>query len=150
MASKRAAPMIETSATEILIEIMGSRPPTLNELMRRTVRARIALQVAWNVAVAFAYRGHAPAVRKRRVDIVILNGPGQRGADPDAYQKSTGDALVACRALVDDSRFWVEWRPVAYKSWPREGVRILLTDIDEPNSYAAAAARIRGRKWRNP
>lgn len=56
----------------------------------------------------------APAAGKRRVTLHITLDKRKRGCDPSNYLKSLGDALVACGALKQDSREWVEWAPVQY------------------------------------
>jgi hypothetical protein len=98
--------------------------------MRGTRRQRIKLQRMFNLVVGVAYRDRGQCRGLRRVTITIINGPGQRGADPDAYAKAVGDALVTCGALRNDSRFWVEWMPTRYERGAREGSRIRLEDIE--------------------
>ena len=43
--------------------------------------------------------GIPPATGRRRVSLVLTLAPRQRGGDPDAYWKSTLDALTACGLL---------------------------------------------------
>lgn len=93
---------------------VSGHPPTLNQLMRGKLRIRMRLSRLWREVVAEHWSG-LPAAGKRRVGITIVMGPGQRGADPDAYYKGTGDALVACGALRGDSKEWVQWKPVQYR-----------------------------------
>jgi hypothetical protein len=110
--------------------MLPCQPPTLNQLMRGTLRARMALGVAFRAVVAAACNGSVPrAMGRRRVGITIVLGPRQRGADPDAYHKAVGDALESCGALRVDSRFGVEWAPVGYERGPERAARITLEDI---------------------
>jgi hypothetical protein len=81
----------------------------------------------WRCVVAALWDGPRATVR-RRVTIVIVLGPRQRGADPDAYFKATGDALKDCGALVGDSKEWVEWLPVRYERGESAGTIIELED----------------------
>jgi hypothetical protein len=110
--------------------ILPCQPPTLNELTRGTFRARMRLGSRFGSIVFVACRGVVPpATGKRRVGITIILGPRQKGADPDAYHKALGDALVRCWALRDDSRHWVEWLPVQYDRGPHRKTVIVLEDI---------------------
>jgi Holliday junction resolvase RusA-like endonuclease len=97
--------------------------------MRGKIRERIRLSKTWRLIVAHAWSG-TKATGKRRVTITIILGPRQRGADPDAYFKAVGDALVDCGALVDDSRKWVEWMPVRYDRGKNTGCMIELEDCN--------------------
>jgi hypothetical protein len=55
------------------------------------------------------------ATGKRRVDIVVMLGKGQRTTDPDALWKSSLDALKVNWLLVDDSPKWCEMGTVTFK-----------------------------------
>lgn len=105
-----------------------AHPPTLNQLMRGKLQSRMRLSKTWRSVVAALWDG-TKATSKRRVWITIILGPRQRGADPDAYFKATGDALVACGALVDDSKEWVEWLPVQYGRGKSPRTIIELDDL---------------------
>jgi hypothetical protein len=76
------------------------------------------------------------ATRRRRVQLCITLGPRQRAADPDAYWKSTLDALVACGQLVNDSRQWVELGPVTFARGPAPATSIVLEDLGEGGAGA--------------
>ena len=70
------------------------------------------------------------AETKRRVTLHIVLDKGERGCDPDAYFKVTGDALKNCGALIGDSRKWVEWVTPRYSREPgKKRTEILLEDI---------------------
>lgn len=105
-------------------------PPTLNRLMRGTLRARMSLGAAFRAVVVVACNGAVPkAAGRRRVSLLVVLGPRQRGADPDAYFKALGDALVSAGAVVDDSRHWIEWGPVTYERGAEPGCVLTLEDI---------------------
>lgn len=107
-------------------------PPTLNSLMRGKRRDRIRLSKEFRRAVGLAaLADQIPrATGKRRVTITVILGPRQRGADPDAFFKSTGDALKHAGLLMDDDRHGVEWAPVQYERGEHPACRITLEDID--------------------
>lgn len=104
------------------------QPPTLNQLMRGKLRNRMSLSGWWRAIVAAYWHGPI-AAGKRRVTITIILGPRQRGADPDAYFKAVGDALVRCGALADDCKEYVEWAPVVYERGKERGCVIELEEI---------------------
>lgn len=66
---------------------------------------------------------------KRRVGLIITLGPHQRGGDPDAYWKSTLDALTEAGAIVDDSPAYVELAPVEYEHGNGPATTITLEDL---------------------
>ncbi len=68
---------------------------------------------------------------KRRVSLVIRLAKGKRAADPDAYWKSTLDALVHADLLRNDSHVWCEHGGVIFeRSKTAEfGTTIILEDI---------------------
>ena len=109
-----------------------AQPPTLNALMRGKLRDRMRLSRQWRdmVTILARYRdGIPPAACKRRVTLTIVLGPRQRGADPDAYQTATADALKSAGLLRDDSRRWVEWAPLRYERGEAPACVIELEDI---------------------
>lgn len=74
--------------------------------------------------------GVTGAIGKRRMGLVIVLGPGQRGGDPDAYDKSARDGLKRCGALKDDNRQWLEPLATRYErqsSGP--STRIIIEDV---------------------
>lgn len=73
--------------------------------------------------------GVTGAIGRRRMGLVIVLGPGQRGGDPDAYDKSARDALKRCGALKDDNRQWLEPLPTRYERSSTRSTRIILEDI---------------------
>lgn len=112
--------------------ISNWHPATINQLLK-SVRDRIRLKKAdRNMVFYMAKELKVPrATGKRRVHLTIIMKPKQRGADPDAYNKSLLDALVHAGLLRNDSHQWAEIAPVRYergtaKQW---GSLIVLEDI---------------------
>lgn len=113
------------------MRIGGWHPAKLNDLLHCHWSKKHRLKKADRDIVAY-YAGWIPkATGKRRVTLMIILGPRQRGADPDAYQKSLADALVCCQLLRDDSREWIEWAPIVYERGPERATVITLTDLPE-------------------
>jgi hypothetical protein len=105
-------------------------PKTINQLLRR-VRTRIRWKkIDRNVVSGYCYLNHFPvATGPREVRLTIVLGPRQRAADPDAYQKSLGDALVQAKMLIDDNRQYVRWAPTEYERGPERATRVELIDL---------------------
>lgn len=105
--------------------------PTVNRLMRGTIRRRIRIAKAWRFAVAVcAVRDRIPhATGKRRVSLEITLGPRQRGPDPDNLWKANLDALVHAHLLIDDDRHHVELGPVEYGRGPAAETTVVLEDL---------------------
>lgn len=97
------------------IIINDYHPTTLNKLMASHWAVANKLKKRDKVEIRYASNHVPKALGKRRVELIIELGKGQRGADPDAYSKTVGDALVAAGLLVNDSHKWVEWSPVQYE-----------------------------------
>ena len=95
------------------IKIEGWHPAPLNKLMACRWKAA-KLKKRDKVEVRYASNHIPKAIIKRRVELTIELGKGQRACDPDAYFKSLGDALVNAGLLVNDSHKWVEWMPVKF------------------------------------
>lgn len=106
-------------------------PAKLNELLgvHWAVAARRKKADRRMLMVYCHNHGVEKATTKRRVDLTITLAPRQRAADPDAYWKTTCDALVACGALVNDSHKWVELAPVRYERGGSKSTLIVLTDL---------------------
>ena len=120
-------------------------PTPLNKLLGDWRRAATRKkQDRRTIGTAFKLVGIPLATGKRRVSLVIVLGPRQRGADPDGYFKSLLDALQACGALADDRRQCVELGPVSYERGPAAETRVMLEDLQAPARPPAAAAGGRG------
>lgn len=111
-------------------EIPGWHPATLNR-MDRSRGARIGLKRRDREQIARAKLAYdlPEATGKRRVSLLIVLGKGQRGCDPDAYWKSTLDALRAAKLLVDDRRQCVELGVVEYQPGVNPSTLITLEDL---------------------
>jgi hypothetical protein len=79
-----------------------------------------------------------PAKGKRRVSLHLTLAPRQRAADPDAFWKSTLDALVAAELLTDDNRQSVELGTVTFDRGPARRTVITLADLDADQEQAHA------------
>ena len=70
--------------------------------------------------------------RSQKVSGNEILDKGQRGADPDAYNKSLNDALVHSKLLVNDNRQYVENAPATYSRDPKSwGSKITLEDMED-------------------
>jgi hypothetical protein len=105
-------------------------PATVNQLLAG-VRQRIRLKKAdlEMVGTNAHLAGVPKATGKRRVSLRITLAPCQRGADPDAFWKSTLDSLVHAGLLVDDSREWVQLGTVTFDRGPGRSTVISLKDL---------------------
>jgi hypothetical protein len=75
----------------------------LNQLIGNWGKAKRLKTLDRDLVWFFARAGRVPpAAGKRRVDLEITLGKGQRRVDPDALWKSTLDALVKADLLIDD------------------------------------------------
>lgn len=97
------------------IIIQNWHPATINKLLNSHFMVAHKLKNRDKVEVRYSSNHVPKATTKRRVELIIELGKGQRAADPDAYFKSLGDALVNAGLLVNDSHKWVEWMPVKYE-----------------------------------
>ena len=90
-------------------------PYMINQLMQR-VKSRIRMKkVDRNMVCGYCLKNRIPlATGPRQVNLTIVLGPRQRAGDPQAYEKSLGDALVHARMLIDDNRQYVRWAPTEY------------------------------------
>jgi Holliday junction resolvase RusA-like endonuclease len=123
------SPESETDLRSWRIEIPGWHPTRLNEMIgfsrfvvaRRKKQDRSAI-AAWAILTP-------QALGKRRVGLTIILGPRQRAGDPDAYWKSTLDALVHLGLLKNDNRQWCELLPVAFDRGPAKATTITLEEL---------------------
>jgi Holliday junction resolvase RusA-like endonuclease len=96
------------------ITIDNWHPVSVNKLINSHWAIASKLKKRDKVEIRYASNHIPPAKGKRRVELIIELGKGQRALDPDNYAKSLGDALVASGLLVNDSHKWVEWSPVQF------------------------------------
>lgn len=113
------------------IVIPGWHPARLNQWDGRHWSVRSRLKKADRELVGvYAKLARIPlAMGKRRVSLRITLGPRQRAGDPDAFWKSTLDALVHAGLLVDDNRQNVELGRVDFDRGPARATAIALEDI---------------------
>lgn len=95
-------------------------PTSVNKLINSHWAVAHKLKKRDKVEVRYASNHIPKAIGKRRVQVIIELGKGQRALDPDNYQKSLGDALVFAKMLVNDSRQWVEWMPIEFTRGKRK------------------------------
>lgn len=117
----------------IELHIPRWHPTTLNKLNRNYQQASRLKGIDRQMIAVHYMRFPACGETRRRVTLTIELRPGQRAPDPDAYWKSTLDALVKVGALKNDSYKWVESAPVIYvrgtdANW---GTYIVLEDMNE-------------------
>jgi hypothetical protein len=132
------------------VRIDGWQPTTLNTLTNChwATRNRLKKHDAAIIKVSCLGADVPQAETARRVSLEIVLGPRQRGADRDAYWKTTLDALVKCGALVDDSPAWCELGEVTYRRGERRGCVIVLENL-RAEKLPAKADEVRERKTRN-
>lgn len=121
--------------SKVTINIPNWRPATLNSMSSSNHWAKRAKLKKIDRQMVAAYASGLPkAEGKRKVTIEISHGKGQRMCDPDAFYKSTLDALVHCGMLVDDSDKYVKLGDVeqhrANKHIKKAGTIITLEDIE--------------------
>jgi hypothetical protein len=113
-----------------VLTVPNWHPCPLNKLIgchHGTAHARRAADQR-RLADEMALAGVPEARCRRRVSLRVVLGPRQRACDPDAFWKSTLDALVACRRLVDDSRTWCELGTVEFDRGKKATV-VTLEDL---------------------
>ncbi len=114
-----------------VVTILNWHPCPLNKLLGCHWGTAHASKMAdqRRIADEMHLAGVPEAHGRRRVSLRIVLGPRQRGFDPDSGWKSTLDAIVACRRLVDDSRTWVELVPVEYERGKARATILTLEEI---------------------
>lgn len=116
---------------EQVIIIPNWHPTTLNKLFGANIGGRTRLKRC-DSGLVKAYglqAGITKATGRRRVDLCLYQPNRRHMADPDAFWKSTLDALVRCGYLVNDSSKWCELGQVSYIIGRPKEARIFLTDI---------------------
>jgi Holliday junction resolvase RusA-like endonuclease len=123
--------MSDAATTTHVLTIPSRHPTRLNELLHVHwgKAARLKRQDRFMVAHHARLQGIPPATAKRRVSLVLTLAPRQRAGDPDAYWKSTLDALVHADLLLDDNRQGVELGTVEFQRGPMRGTEIRLEDL---------------------
>ena len=113
------------------LEITGWNPAGLNAITKDKIRAGIRLKKADKELVAMeAIKQATPrATGRRRVDTLIILEPGQRACDPDAYFKSSLDALKNAGLLKGDSDKWVDFSKPRFVRSVEKSTVFTLTDL---------------------
>ena len=122
------------------LTITNWHPAKLNDLLGHWAkRHKLKSFDRGIVALSVRNAGIVKATGPRRVSLHIILGKGQRAADPDAYWKSTLDALVQCGALQSDSRQWVELGPVTFDRAEKPATVVTLEDCGVGSEQHEAA-----------
>lgn len=112
------------------LTIPGWIPVRLNSLLgNRRKAARLKKHDKAMIAVYARLQSVPKASGKRRVTIDITFGKGVRSGDPDAYFKSTLDALVHAGLLQKDTRRGVEITDPIFRRGPKSTTTIILEDL---------------------
>lgn len=115
----------------MIIHIENWHPTPLNKLINchwstAHKRKRSDMQMIG----AYAFKAKIPkATGKRRLELIITLGRGQRACDPDAYFKSAVDAMVRLKLLKDDNRQWLELMPIRFEKAKEKATTIILTGL---------------------
>jgi len=132
------------------LHLYGYHPPTINKLLEcRWSAAKLkkaCVNVMWQSCLE---QKLVKATGKRMVSIIITTAKRGRRCDPDAYYKSTLDALVKCNMLVDDSSQWCDFSSTMITAGEKNLTTIILTDIETlPPAYAEGSVVIQRVKPR--
>jgi Holliday junction resolvase RusA-like endonuclease len=113
------------------LTIPNWKPVSVNRLVGRHWGQVHKLKAAdAKMVAAYALQARLPAATgRRRVKVLIECLPGQL-LDGDNCLKSLLDALVKCRALVDDSAEYLDLVRVEVVAAARPGTTITLEDVE--------------------
>ena len=109
------------------------QPATTNKLMRNRWTAARLKKADKNLVIGYCLHNRLPvATGPRRVDLLITRPSNQSGrvADPDAFWKSTLDALVHAKMLIDDSRRYCRPGEVVFAKGSQRETTISLTELE--------------------
>lgn len=126
------------------LHIYNYHPPTVNELMKCWRKAgrlkKACVSIMWKSCLE---QKLVKASDKRMVSIIITTCKRGRKCDPDAYLKTTLDALVKCKMLVDDSSQWCDFSSTLITTGDKNQTTIILTDIESlPTKFAEGAVSL--------
>jgi hypothetical protein len=128
---------------EILIENWW--PPSANDFRGRHWSAeRKAKKEAYDFISTYVRNlGGVPAARgRRRVTLVRVLGPRQRGRDTDNEQKALRDALRAAGVIVNDDPRWLVFPEPLTERGARRATRLIIEDIEpEPRPRRGRASK---------
>lgn len=115
------------------IWLPGWKPISLNKVMGNWKKAsgskKITDAIIYNAILA---HGTPSADRKRRYEVQIHLGPGERKMDSDNVRKLLQDSLVRHGLLKNDSPIWCEEGPISYLRCEERavpGTMIILQDL---------------------
>jgi hypothetical protein len=113
-----------------ILRIENWTPARLNELQGHWARAARLKRADKNLVCAYAIQNRIPlALGPREVSLRITLPPEARGKDEDSFWKSTLDALVQAKMLVDDCTEYCRIGPVEIVTGPARETLITLTDL---------------------
>jgi len=128
-----------------VLTIHGWIPARLNALIgNRRKAGRLKRADRQRVAVEAMFQAIPKATGRRRVTIEITFGKGVRSGDPDAYFKSTLDALVHAGLLVGDTIRGVEIATPVFRRGEKSLTVIRLEDVPELSGSRAKRKREAG------
>lgn len=112
------------------LRISRWRPALLNELTGNYHKANRLKKVDRNMIGYYCLFNRIPvATGRREVSVHIVQAPSDRATDADAYWKSTLDALVHAKMLIDDRDEWCEQGKVTFEKGNERETVITLTDL---------------------
>lgn len=119
--------------TTQILHIPNWWPTRLNTLLSSHWRksSRMKNSDMQMIAVYAHKNGITKAAGKRLVEIIITVDKSRRGKAPDAdaFYKSTWDALVTARLLIDDNNTYLDHKPTIVQRGEGNSTTIKLTDI---------------------
>lgn len=119
----------DTAITRGAVFIPDWRPTPLNKLRGHWSVIHKAKKADKEIIAAMC-RSVPKATKKRKISLYIDLDKHQKRFDVDAPWKSLLDALVACKALVDDSTKWAETGGIEYgRNYETPGTWILWQDL---------------------
>ncbi len=113
------------------LRIENWQPTPVNKLLNcHWATAGRRKKVDKNLICAYCLKNRVPIAQgPREVNLLITLSPKQRACDPDAYWKSTLDALVHARMLIDDNRQYRRRGTIEFDQGPERATLIELVDL---------------------
>lgn len=139
-------PATEHGNARYEVLIPGFRSASVNQLlsMHWGSRGTFKMQQMAIYAKALKAAGVSGAIGRRRVELIVTLGKGQRRYDDDNPWKIPKDALKQCHAIVDDTQKWVDHPEKVQYSDIREeepSTLVILYDIEAEQWVAPKRAR---------